>query len=247
LIQIIGLRLPLVRRRADLAGLIAEASRRQRTHITKGDILVIAQKIVSKAEGRIVDLKRVRPSELAIAIAKRAKKDPRQVEVVLRETKRIVRMEEGHLIVETKHGLVCANAGVDKSNVRGRNLVTVLPKNPDRSADRIRRSLERKTGSKIAVIISDTFGRPWRLGHVNFAIGVSGMRPIVDYRGKRDMFGYQLTVTQMAVADELAAAAELAMNKADRMPVALIRGYRHTMGRGWARNLIRPREQDLFR
>lgn len=247
MIQIIGLRLPLISRGVDLAKLIVAASHQQRSPITDGDILVIAQKVVSKAEGRFVDLKRVRPSDLAVAIAKRAGKDPRQVEVVLRETKRIVRMEEGHLIVETKHGLVCANAGVDKSNVRGKEFVTILPKDPDRSADRIRRSLERRTGAKVAVIVSDTFGRPWRLGHVNFAIGVSGMRPTVDYRGRRDMFGYKLTVTQMAVADELAAAAELAMNKADRVPVAVIRGYRHGRGRGWARNLIRPREQDLFR
>lgn len=247
MVQIIGLQLPLVRRGDDIAALIADASRRQRAPIKTGDIVVVAQKIVSKAEGRMVDLRRISPSSLAVGIAKVAKKDPRQVEVVLTETKRIVRMEETHLIVETKHGLVCANAGVDKSNVRGREMVTLLPRDPDRSADRIRRRLERKTGLKLAVIVSDTFGRPWRIGHVNFAIGVAGMRPIVDYRGRRDMFGYTLTVTQMAIADELAAAGELVMNKADRTPVAIIRGYRYPRGAGWARKLIRPKEEDLFR
>jgi coenzyme F420-0:L-glutamate ligase/coenzyme F420-1:gamma-L-glutamate ligase len=174
-------------------------------------------------------------------------RDSKHIEVILRETSRIVRMKNNHLIVETKHGYVCANAGVDRSNMMNSDEVCLLPENPDKSAERIRRRVEELTGTRIAVIISDTFGRAWRMGHVNFAIGVAGMRPMRDYRGEQDMFSYTLHVTMMAVADELASAAELVMNKSDGVPVAIIKGYRYPEGEGSAAELIRPIEQDLFR
>lgn len=191
---------------------------------------------------------KIAPSEFAKRIARETGKDPRQVEVILRETKRIVRMRGGHLITETKHGFICANAGVDQSNVgEARDYVTVLPKDSDASADRIRKSIYQITGKTVPVIVTDTFGRAWRLGHVNFAIGVSGMKPILDYRGTRDMYRRTLQVTEMAVADELACASELVMNKADRVPVAIVRGYRAPKGQGSGKDLLRPEEIDLFR
>jgi coenzyme F420-0:L-glutamate ligase/coenzyme F420-1:gamma-L-glutamate ligase len=227
--------------------MIAAAANRQGLQLERGDIVVVAQKIVSKAEGRVVSLRNIKPSALARGMARAMRKDPRHVEVILRETKRVVRRRGPHLIVETRHGLVCANAGVDKSNVEGEDLVTLLPKDVDRSARRIREQIMKRTGKNVSVIVSDTFGRPWRLGQTNVAIGLSGMRPWVDYRGTRDKFGYELSVTRIAVVDELAAAAELVMNKVDGVPVVIIRGYSHPRGRGSARQLIRPAKQDLFR
>ncbi len=216
--------------------------------IRKGDIIVIAQKIVSKAEGRIVTLSRVKPSAFASEISKLSDKDPRQVEVILRESAKIVRMKEGHLITETKHGFVCANSGVDMSNVgKGSDSATLLPVDPDKSAAVIRSEISSLTGVDAPVIITDTFGRAWRLGHVNFAIGISGMKAIRDYRGTRDMYRHVLRVTEMAVADELASAAELVMNKADRVPAAIVRGYPFRKGLGTAKELVRPEELDLFR
>jgi len=227
--------------------MIAAAANRQGLQLERGDIVVVAQKIVSKAEGRVVSLRNIKPSALAKGMARAMRKDPRHVEVILRETKRVVRRRGPHLIVETRHGLVCANAGVDKSNVEGEDLVTLLPKDVDRSARRIREQIMERTGKNVSVIVSDTFGRPWRLGQTNVAIGLSGMRPWVDYRGTRDKFGYELSVTRVAAVDELAGAAELVMNKVDGVPVAIIRGYLHPRGRGSARQLIRPAKQDLFR
>jgi coenzyme F420-0:L-glutamate ligase/coenzyme F420-1:gamma-L-glutamate ligase len=227
--------------------MIAAAANRQGLQLERGDIVVVAQKIVSKAEGRVVSLRNIKPSALARGMARAMRKDPRHVEVILRETKRVVRRRGPHLIVETRHGLVCANAGVDKSNVEGEDLVTLLPKDVDRSARRIREQIMKRTGKNVSVIVSDTFGRPWRLGQTNVAIGLSGMRPWVDYRGTRDKFGYELSVTRIAVVDELAGAAELVMNKVDGVPVVIIRGYSHPRGRGSARQLIRPAKQDLFR
>lgn len=215
--------------------------------LQQGDILVISQKIVSKAEGRTVSLSEIRPSDLAKTIAHDNGKDPRHVEVVLRESRKIIRMRGGHLITETKHGFICANSGVDQSNVGGRDSVTLLPMNSDLSADKIRKAIHQKSGKTIPVIISDTFGRAWRMGQVNFAIGVSGMKPIRDYRGTKDMYRRTLRVTEIAVADELASAAELVMNKADRIPVAVVRGYRAPKGFGRAKDLLRPEEIDLFR
>ena len=213
-----------------------------------GDVAVISQKIVSKAEGRIFNLSRVTPSTFAMMVAKEAGKDPRQVEVILRESKKIVRMKGGHLITETRHGFICANSGVDASNVaKGKELVTVLPLDPDASADRIGKSIKKLTGKNVPVIITDTFGRAWRMGQVNFAIGVSGMKPIHDYKGTRDMYRHILRVTEIAVADELASAGELVMNKADKIPAALVRGYKFRRGKGSGRELLRPEEMDLFR
>jgi len=227
--------------------MIAAAATRQGLQLESNDIVVVAQKIVSKAEGRFVSLGNIKPSVLAKKMARAMGKDPRHVEVILRETKRVVRRRGPHLIVETQHGLVCANAGVDKSNVEGQDIVTLLPKDADKSARRIREQIIERTGKDVSVIVSDTFGRPWRLGQTNVAIGLSGMRPWIDYRGTRDKFGYELSVTRIAAVDELAGAAELVMNKADGVPVAIIRGYSHTRSRGSARQLIRPAKQDLFR
>jgi coenzyme F420-0:L-glutamate ligase/coenzyme F420-1:gamma-L-glutamate ligase len=247
-LTVVGLRyIREVKRRDNLGRMIVAAANRQGLQLERGDIVVVAQKIVSKAEGRVVSLRNIKPSALARGMARAMRKDPRHVEVILRETKRVVRQRGPHLIVETRHGLVCANAGVDKSNVEGEDLVTLLPKDVDRSARRIREQIMERTGKNVSVIVSDTFGRPWRLGQTNVAIGLSGMRPWVDYRGTRDKFGYELSVTRIAAVDELAGAAELVMNKVDGVPVAIIRGYSHPRGRGSARQLIRPAKQDLFR
>ena len=211
-----------------------------------GDILVIAQKIVSKAEGSMVRLTKVKPSVEAIAIAHRLKKNPRIIEVVLKESRRIVRSEHV-LITETHHGFVCANAGVDHSNVRGRGVVTLLPRNPDRSAKKLVAALRKRTGKRLAVIISDTFGRPWRLGLTNVAIGAAGVPVLLDLRGTKDRQGKPLTATILAVADELAAAAGLLMGKSEGSPVVLIRGYRYKPVSEPAASIIRPASQDLFR
>ena len=211
-----------------------------------GDILVIAQKIVSKAEGSMVRLAKVRPSVEAIGIAHRLKKDPRIIEVALKESRRIVRSEHV-LITETHHGFICANAGVDHSNVRGRGIVTLLPRNPDRSAKKLVAALRKRTGKRLAVIISDTFGRPWRLGLTNVAIGAAGVPVLLDLRGTKDRQGKPLTATILAVADELAAAAGLLMGKSEGSPVVLIRGYRYKPVSEPAARIIRPASQDLFR
>lgn len=247
-LTVLGLRhIPQVRPGDNLGRMIVTAANRQGVQLRNNDVVVVAQKIVSKAEGRFVSLGDVKPSVKAKRIAGAMKKDPRHVEVILRETKRVVRRRGAHLIVETRHGLVCANAGVDKSNVEGQGVVTLLPRDPDGSARRIRKQIRERTGKVVSVIVSDTFGRPWRLGQTNVAIGLSGMRPWIDYRGTRDMFDYALSVTRMAVADELAGAAELVMNKVDGIPVGIIRGYPRPRARGSARQLVRPARQDLFR
>jgi coenzyme F420-0:L-glutamate ligase/coenzyme F420-1:gamma-L-glutamate ligase len=247
-LTVLGLRyIPEVKHRDNLGRMIVAAANRQGLRLNNNDIVVVAQKIVSKAEGRFVSLGNVKPSAVARKIAGAMRKDPRHVEVILRETKRVVRRRGLHLIVETRQGLVCANAGVDKSNVEGQDVVTLLPKDPDRSARRIRDQIRERTSKVVSVIVSDTFGRSWRLGQTNVAIGLSGTRPWIDYRGTKDMFGYELSVTRMAVADELAGAAELVMNKKDGIPVAIIRGYPHPHARGSARQLVRPARQDLFR
>jgi coenzyme F420-0:L-glutamate ligase/coenzyme F420-1:gamma-L-glutamate ligase len=244
IIAVVGM--PEVRPGDDLAALILEAARGQGADIEDGDVLVVTQKIVSKAEGRLVDLRQVEPSPRARELAGQTGKDARLLEVILRESRRIVRQEGGVIICETKHGFVCANAGVDTSNVGG-GMVSLLPQNPDQSAERIRAAIQEKAGTSIAVIISDTFGRPWREGHTNVAIGVAGMSPIKDYVGQTDPHGYVLRVSTMAVADELAAAAELAMGKLSRVPVAIVRGFDYEPAEGSAQELIRPPERDLFR
>jgi coenzyme F420-0:L-glutamate ligase/coenzyme F420-1:gamma-L-glutamate ligase len=235
----------------DLGLVISEAMQTQQLELQQGDILVVTQKIVSKAEGRIVNLTEVQPSEFARIAAVQSKKEAQHLEVVLRESRRIVRMDHGVLITETKHGFICANSGVDESNVNGERELTLLPEDPDRSARELRSRLQQLAGEEttfdIAIIISDTWGRPWRNGQVNMAIGVAGMESVVDYRGQYDPYGYELQASAIAVADELAAAAELVMGKIDRIPVALIRGYSYIPGAGDARSLLRDTTTDLFR
>ena len=231
----------------DLTNIIHEAARRDGLDLEDGDVVVVAQKVVSKAEGRLVELSSVTPSALADQFAQTYGKDARHVEVVLGETKRVVRMDHGVLIVETKHGFVCANAGVDASNVGGREVLCLLPLDPDSSARVLRDSLGRLAGITVAVIISDTFGRPWREGQTNVAIGLAGMAPVRNYVGQYDPYGYELRVTELCVADELASAAELVMGKVDRVPVAIVRGFPFEPGEGSARQLARDPARDLFR
>ena len=215
-------------------------------HPARGAVFVIAQKVVSKAEGRIVELEIITPSAQARDWASQYHKDARMIEVILREAKRIVRMDRGILIVETHHGFICANGGVDASNAP-KGTVILLPRDPDASAQRLRVELETALRIPIAVIISDTFGRPWRQGLTNIALGVAGLSPFIDYRGQVDLFGRTLHATVLAVADELAAAAELVMGKTLGMPVALIEGFQHEAADGSGRDLIRPSDEDLFR
>src|SRR5467141_3054069 len=238
--------LPEIHSGDDLPAQITNAARKARIHFENGDILVIAQKIVSKAEGAVVQLQSVVPSPQAQAIAERQKKDPRLVEVILRESTRLVRTDPV-LIAETRHGFVCANAGVDHSNVPGDDVVTLLPQVPDQSAKKLAAALRKRTGKRIAVIISDTFGRPWRLGLTNVAIGAAGVPVLLDLRGTRDRHGKVLTATIVAVADELAAAAGLLMEKSKGSPVVLIRGYRYQPRFEPASRIIRPAAEDLFR
>ncbi len=234
---------------SDLGKLLWDALRAQRQELQQGDILVVTQKIVSKAEGRVVHLDEIEPSPFARAFAQEWNKDAAHVEVVLRESRRIVRMDHGVLITETPHGFICANAGVDESNAGGERVLTLLPLDPDRSARELRARLQSLAGEEIdlAVIISDTWGRPWREGQVNNAIGMAGMETMVDYRGQFDPYGYEMHVSKIAVADELTAAAELVMNKIDRVPAALIRGYRYTPAEGSAQFLLRDPSTDMFR
>jgi len=246
-IQMIGVSgMPEVIEGNDVASLIIEAVRRAELAVADSDIFVVAQKIVSKAEGRSVNLKDIEPSARAQEWAAAYDKDPRVVEVVLRQSKRIVRMERGVLIAETEHGFVCANAGVDTSNVAD-GTVTLLPKDADASAEKIREALEQAFGVRVAVIVSDTFGRPWREGLVNVALGVSGVAPLKDYRGQQDSQGRQMKVTVMAIADELASAAELVMKKIVGIPVAIVRGFDYQRSDRSGQDLIRAAALDLFR
>ena len=239
--------LPEIRKGEDLPACIVDAAHKAGLQFSNGDILVVAQKIVSKAEGAVVNLAKVKPSTRARELAQHLNnKDLRIVELVLRQSRRILRSERV-LIVETHHGFVCANAGIDHSNVPGDDVVTLLPKNPDRSAQKLAAALRKKTGKRIGVIISDTFGRPWRLGLTNVAIGAAGLPVLRDLRGTRDSHGKILTATVLAIADELAAAAGLLMGKAEKSPVVLIRGYRYESSTDKAAQIIRPASEDLFR
>ncbi len=211
-----------------------------------GDILVVAQKIVSKQEGRIVDLSTVKPSLLSEGISSQYQKDPRITELILSEAKRIVRMKNGIIIVETNNGVICANAGVDESNVK-EGYATLLPINSDISAQTIRNKIREQTNKNVAVIISDTFGRPFRMGQTNCAIGISGLNPILNYAGTLDSFGKILRITEIAVADELSAVAELVMGKALKCPVAIIRDYSFKLEDHVIDELIRPENEDLFK
>lgn len=216
------------------------------TSIKEGDVLVIAQKIISKQEGRIIELSKIEPSLLAQGISSQYQKDPRIVELILKESKKIVRMQNGVIIVETKTGFVCANAGIDESNVKD-GFATLLPMDSDDSAKKICEAVLKKTGKKIAVVISDTFGRPFRMGQTNCAIGMSGIAPILDYAGTKDSFGNILRVTAIAISDEIASAAELVMGKNNQCPVAIIRDYQFSNERDSISEIIRPEQEDLFR
>jgi coenzyme F420-0:L-glutamate ligase/coenzyme F420-1:gamma-L-glutamate ligase len=238
--------LPEIRERENLSGRIVDAARQAGLRFEDDDILVVAQKIVSKAEGAVVRLATVKPSPKARSIARRMKKDPRTIEVVLKQSRRIVRTDHV-LIAETHHGFVCANAGVDHSNVPGGDVVTLLPRDPDRSARKLAAALRKQAGKRVAVIISDTFGRPWRLGLTDVAIGAAGVPVLVDLRGTRDRHGKVLNATVLAVADELASAAGLLMGKSEGTPVVLIRGYRYKSVLEPASRIIRPAHEDLFR
>jgi coenzyme F420-0:L-glutamate ligase/coenzyme F420-1:gamma-L-glutamate ligase len=242
--------IPEVEPGADLAALIGASVDASGLGLRDRDVLVVTHKVVAKAEGRLIDLRDIEPSPLANHFGDEFGKDPRQVEVVLRETRRVVRMARGVLISETRHGFVCANAGVDASNVPGEGIVCLLPEDPDATARRLRDAFAERRGVDVAVIISDTFGRAWRNGIINVAIGVAGMDPFADYRGQPDPYGYMMVATRMAIADELASAAELVMGKMDMRPVALIRGYEYrppAAGSESGRDLLMDPERDLFR
>lgn len=238
--------IPEVREGADIGRILLASARRHGVRLADGDIVVVKQKVVSKAEGQVVRLDAVVPGRRARELAESQVKDPRLVEVVLREAVRVVRVGYGVIITETRHGFVCANSGVDQSNV-GKGVVALLPVDPDRSARRLRRRLERASGKKLAVVISDTFGRPWRVGQTDVAIGCSGILPLVPYAGKKDRFGYELRVTEPSVADEAAGAAELAIGKLRGIPAAVVRGVEYVRGDAGVRSIIMPRERDLFR
>jgi len=226
---------------ANFVDLILESS-----EINDGDILVFSQKIVSKNEGRILSLSSVNPSLLANGIASSYGKDPRLIELILSESERIVRMENGIIIVKTKHGFVCANAGIDESNVQD-GYATLLPNDPDKSARLLKERIEQKTGKNISVIISDTFGRPFRLGQTDIAIGIAGLEPILDYNGKPDTFGKIMRVTAIAVADEICSASELVMGKVEKCPITIVRNYNYNFSNAKIQKLLRSEHDDLFR
>ncbi|MEE3213275.1 MAG: coenzyme F420-0:L-glutamate ligase [Thermoproteota archaeon] len=227
----------------DIVELILSSNKKP---IDDGDIIVVSQKIVSKQEGRTINLNSVIPSELSVGIASAYEKDPRLVEAILSESKRIVRMEHGVIIVETNHNFICANAGIDESNVE-KDYATLLPVNPDRSAKRIRDAILQITGKNTAVIISDTFGRPFRLGQTDHAIGVAGIESIKNYEGKPDTFGKTMRVTAIAVVDELCGAAELVMGKTDKSPVVIIKNYNFESKNDNINSILRDKSEDLFR
>ncbi|HXQ92164.1 MAG TPA: coenzyme F420-0:L-glutamate ligase [Nitrososphaerales archaeon] len=230
----------------DIGQLILDACKKNRVSIKNGDVIVVTHKIISKAEGRVLDLSEIIPSSFAKKSGKHIGKDPRQVEVILSESRRLVKMVKGLIIAETLHGFVCANAGVDQSNIDLGKIV-LLPTKPDESARKIREKISQVLKIDVAVIISDTFGRPWREGQIDVAIGISGIDPFVDYRGKTDQYGYNLRATVICIADELASAAELCMNKLDRVPVAIIRGYPFSRKEISAKLIARRPARDLFR
>lgn len=238
--------LPEIREGDDLARVILESTLQQRMKFQSSDVLVVAQKIVSKAEGRTMVLSAIQPSAQALQLAAQGKKDARLVEVILRESRRIVRTDPV-LIVETHHGFVCANAGVDHSNVPGDEIVTLLPRDPDESARRLASEIRRVTKKRVAVLISDTFGRPWRLGLSNVAIGASGVPVLRDLRGMRDRHAKPLQATILAAADDLTAAAGLVMGKSEGIPAVILRGYRYRPADERATRIIRPAAEDLFR
>ena len=230
-----------------IADTLLQSMRKRRVNLKAGDILVVKHKIVSKAEGRLVDLATIQPSAESVAWAKQYDLDARVIELALRESRAVIRRKNGVLITETQHGFLCANSGVDVSNVDGGEHAVLLPVDADRSAADLRRELKKRTGVSLAVIISDSFGRPWREGLADFAIGISGMKALRDDRGRRDAHGYKLKASVEAVADEVACAAGLVCGKLNRAPACIVRGFRYTAAAGEVRELLRPRESDLFR
>ncbi len=249
MIQIIPLqKFPLIKKGDNIGKMIMEYYKKNTLEIKEEDIIIIAQTIISKAEGAIIKLDSLEPSAFAIEIAKRSKKDPKHIEVILREAKNIWKNRNGVLITETKHGFVCANSGVDRSNVPGENIVTLLPKDPDKSAKMIRKIVEKESGKNIAIIISDTHNRPFRLGAINIAIGCSGINPLFNYAGKKDLYGHELKSSTTSLADQLCSAAGLQMGEADDgYPIIIIRGVKFDRKEISAKNLIRPEERDYFR
>lgn len=238
--------IPEVEEGADLGALVLESARGNGVKFRGRDVVVVKQKVVSKAEGRVVRLDSVSPRAKARALARSQGKDPRLVELMLRESVRVVRAGHGVIITETRQGFICANSGIDQSNV-GPGRAALLPRDPDLSARRLRGKLEKATGKKLAVVVTDTFGRPWRIGQTDVAIGCSGISPLVRYAGKKDRFGYELRVTEPSVVDEIAGAAELGMGKLSGIPVAVVRGAAYTAGDAGIASIIMPRERDLFR
>lgn len=230
-----------------LADKLLDAMRLRRVRLKSGDILIVKHKIVSKAEGRLIDLAAIQPSAESIAWAMQYNLDARVIELALRESRSVIRRKNGVLITETQHGFLCANSGVDVSNVDGGQHALLLPENPDRSAANLRRALKNRTGLPIPVIITDSFGRPWREGLTDFAIGIAGMKPLRDDRGRRDPHGYKLQASVEAVADELACAAGLVCGKLDRTPACIVRGFQYEAGHGSVQDLLRPAATDLFR
>ncbi|HJT09162.1 MAG TPA: coenzyme F420-0:L-glutamate ligase [Candidatus Nitrosotalea sp.] len=233
-----------IKRGANLVDLLLAS--KSRPQLQDGDVIVFTQKIISKQEGQIMPLSDIHPDLLAIGIASEYGKDPRVVQLILDQSKRIVRMHNGIIISETLHGFICANAGVDESNVMD-GYATILPNNSDKSAEAICKQIKEKTGKNIAVVISDTFGRPFRQGQVNVAIGVAGIDSIMDYAGMKDNFGRTLRVTAIAIVDEICSAAELVMGKSIRVPISIIRNYDFSNVSSTINEIIRPRSEDLFR
>ncbi|RMF88772.1 MAG: coenzyme F420-0:L-glutamate ligase [Methanobacteriota archaeon] len=245
--EAIGLTLPIVREGDDLAGLILRAATEEGLAIEDGDILVVTEKILAKAQGRVVRLDSVTPSEEARALARKTGKDPRLVELILSESREVLAAGDGFLITETLEGFVCANAGIDQSNVE-EGFVKLLPEGPDKAAEEIRLEVEKRTGKKVGVVISDSFGRPFRCGSVGVAIGASGVKALWDRRGEADLYGRTLQSTRVAVGDLIASTANLVSGDADeKTPVVLIRGLKGLAGNGRGADLIRSREQDMFR
>jgi len=230
-----------------LADKLLLSLRRRSVSLRHGDIVVVKHKIVSKSEGQLVALATIRPSADSIVWAKRYGLDARVIELAVRESRSVIRRKKGVLITETRHGFICANSGVDVSNVDGGRHALLLPEDPDKSAAQIHRDIKKRTGIAVPIIITDSFGRPWREGLTEVAVGVAGMKPLRDDRGRRDPHGYKLRVSLEAVADELACAAGLVCGKLNRVPACIVRGYVYPAGRGSARDLLRPAANDLFR
>ena len=243
------LNFPLIRQDDNLADILVKSLQETQIELHDNDILVLAQKIVSKSEGRMVNLATVTPSQYAIELAQKADKDPRVMELMLQESNEVLRIRVGTIIVEHKLGFVCANAGIDHSNViEGEEYVLLLPEDPDQSARNIREKMKQTTGKNIGVMIIDSHGRAWRNGTVGICIGLSGLPAIIDERGWKDLFGYTLKITIVGVADELAAAASLVMGQAaEGTPAVHVRGFPYPLGEGALKDLLRPKEQDMFR